>query len=306
MPDSRSHKARSFHVQRVAREAYALIWDTDDSTFGGYGANQGFLVLEESVLVFDTGLSLAQARALDGEISKVTEKKIRYIVNSHDHSDHVFGNSYFAGRYAKNGLDIISHVNCKRRLQAEGPARLKGYAKISGMQPFLKSIKITEPQMTYPDVGFELNLEGTELIFVHPPTGAHTLGDTLLCVPKRNLIFAGDVVWNFFLPNLEDANLEGWIDFLEDGIDTETYRICVPGHGAICGASEILFFKQYLKCVRERLTEVGGRLEPNHKKNVNRTELRTCFEIPGTEDWKLRFIIDHNVDKLFFGKRGFR
>ncbi|HXQ92255.1 MAG TPA: MBL fold metallo-hydrolase [Nitrososphaerales archaeon] len=265
----------------------------DDSVFGGYGANQGFVILEDSVLAFDSGFSLPQARHLEASIRSVTDKKIRFLINSHDHSDHIFGNSFFMKKYSSHGLSIISHSICSENISRQGPRRLKNYLKIPGLKKLLLTLDIEPPNITYPDLGFRIELGGTEIVLAHPPTGAHTLGDTALYLPKKGVVYFGDIVWNRFLPNLEDANLEGWISFLEE-IDLDTYKKCIPGHGDVCGPTEIINFQEYLKSVRKNLLEFETRNLLN-----NRNSLRSCFEVPGTEDWKLRSIIEYNIDALF-------
>jgi len=282
--------------EEVAPDVFALVWSEDDSIFGGYGANQAFVVLENSVLIFDTGLSLLQARQLDEVVRKSTDKKIRYIVNSHDHSDHVFGNSYFWKRYSAVGLRIFSHQTCKDNLANNGPKSLARYFKVPGMKEHLESIEIREPNAFYPDLGFQVKVEGVNFVFSHPPTGAHTLGDTCIELPDKQILLAGDIVWNHFFPNLEDANLEGWISFI-DGIDLNTYRKVVPGHGTICGPETVTAFRDYLRTVRSNLMKID-------LSNIQRRFLRDFFIVPGTEDWKLRLILDHNVDTLFLRKSG--
>jgi glyoxylase-like metal-dependent hydrolase (beta-lactamase superfamily II) len=280
-------------LQKLAKNVYSQIW-RDDSVFSGYGANQSFVVLEDSVIVFDSGLSLLQARRLDMAIGSVTEKRVKYLVNSHDHSDHVFGNSYFARKYMVNGLSIISHQNCRSQLEALGRDRMKGYRSIKGMKELLSNLDIVTPSVTYKDIGFTLEIEGTEFAFVHPPTGAHTLGDTIMFIPRKGIMLAGDVVWNYFLPNLEDANLEGWIYALSE-LNLDRYTKCVPGHGDVCGPSEVRKFAEYLREVRRKISDLSS--NPESFKDSGKT--RSCFETPETAEWKLRMIIDHNVRALF-------
>ncbi len=276
-----------------------MVVSEDDSIYGGFGANQAFVLLEESVLVFDSGFSLLQARNLHRKIIEVTDKKIRYLLNSHDHSDHVFGNSFFWKKYSAGGLRIISHAICRDNLQSNGPKRLVNYRRIPGLKKALDPLEIRAANVTYPDLGMRLDIEGMELVLSHPPTGAHTLGDTMLFFPRVGIAFAGDIVWNHFLPNLEDANLEGWIDYLED-LDFETYRKFVPGHGETCRADRVVEFRDYLKAVRTNLLEMAL----SGKRNADKSTPRALFEIPGTEDWKLRQIVEHNLDALFLKKSG--
>ena len=278
----------------LGRDFFAVVASEDDLVYGGFGANQAFVLLEESVLVFDSGFSVLQARNLHKKILEVTDKKIRYLLNSHDHSDHVFGNSFFWKKYSVNGLRIVSHTICKDNLASNGPKRIANYRKIPGLKKALDPLEILVPNVTYSDLGMRLSIEGTELVLSHPPTGAHTLGDTMLFFPRNGIAFAGDIVWNRFLPNLEDANLEGWITYLED-LDLETYRKFVPGHGEVCQAHRVVEFRNYLKAVRAKLLET----DLSRERKLNQSTLRTFFEIPGTEDWKLRQMVEHNIEAFF-------
>jgi cyclase len=286
-------------VHEISTDCFAYICSSNDSVYGGFGANQAFLLLEESVLVFDTGISLVQARNLYRAIRRMSDKKIRYLVNSHDHSDHVFGNSFFIKKSAGNCPTIMSHEICRDNLSKLGPARLRNYRKIPDMEKPLESLQVMEPNFTYSDLGVRLEIEGTRLVMSHPPTGAHTLGDTILFLPQKGVVFAGDIVWNRFLPNLEDANLEGWISFLED-IDFASYPKVVPGHGEVCGGKRVAEFADYLKAVQENILKTDLSLV----KQANSSLLGKCFEVPGSEHWKLRPIVDHNVNALFLKKSG--
>jgi len=279
----------------IAPDVFAVINSDDDSVIAGFGANQGFVVLEESVLVFDTGFSKKQVDELLRSVHRVTDKPIRYVVNSHDHSDHVFGNSLVVNYNtdASEKLLVISHSTCKQRMKELFSQRLENYRNGpfgESLRPFLREVSPEYPQLCYVDNSIRLKLEGHDMCLIHPSTGAHTLGDTLLAMPKSRVIFAGDVLWNRFYPNLEDANLEGWIEFLTD-VDLRTYLSIVPGHGDVCGQKEVDEFRSYLELVRKNLL--------NAKNELSQEQKRRCFQSPDDEDWKLKWIIEYNIDSLF-------
>ncbi len=277
----------------MGKRSYALINQQDYSVFGGSASNKGFVILEDSVLIFDTGFSTKEAIALDSAISKVTRKRPRYIINSHDHSDHVFGNSYFSKKY--HGLSIISHRTCRDRLRRLGASRLEGYRKSNKkIANLLSKVMVSLPAITYYDFGRNLNIEGTDILLIHPENGAHTLGDTILAVPDEGVMFLGDVLFNGFFPNLQDANLEGWIDFLDD-IDLKTYTCFVPGHGGICDINQLVRFREYLSTIRDRLL--------NSQETVDGDQLLSLFETGETGNWKFRHILQKNVDVLFTKSR---
>jgi glyoxylase-like metal-dependent hydrolase (beta-lactamase superfamily II) len=284
-------------IEEIRKDIFVVVNSEDDSVYGGFGANQGFILLEDSVLAFDSGFSAVQARNLDHAIRAVTDKKLKYLINSHDHSDHVFGNSFFWKKYSARGLTIVSHENCKSRLKSLGTKRLAGYKKIQGLERDLDSVEILGANITYSDLGFRAKVEGTELVFSHPPTGAHTLGDSIMYIPKVGVAFMGDVFWNHFLPNMEDANLEGWISYLEK-IDSWTYRKFVPGHGEVSGYDQVQQFTDYLRTVRTKLLQV------DNSGSMDRSSFRSCFLTPDSENWKLKLILEYNVDALLVKRSG--
>lgn len=293
MPAGKLHSAS---VSRLGHSTYALVSNEDDSIHGGLGSNQGFVILENSVLIFDTGFSTRHARILDHAISKVTSKKPRYVINSHDHSDHVFGNSYFAKKYGDQGIEIISHTSCMNQLLKLGHKRLKEYRQLNlGLERLLQHVRITLPELTYRNAGLSLNLEGTDIVFIHPENGAHTLGDTVLAMPGEGVMFMGDILFNEYFPNLEDADLEGWIDFLED-IDFQTYSRFLPGHGRICKKEAVIDFTDYLRTVRGRLLD--------REQTPTEQSLMSCFETEKTATWKFRQVLEKNVTALTSSLRG--
>jgi cyclase len=285
-------------LHKLGKMSYALVNDQDDSMHDGFGSNQGFVVLEDSVLIFDTGFTTRHAIVLERAIKHVTEKKPRYVINSHDHSDHVFGNSFFSKKYSKSGISIISHKTCQSQLQKLGQSRLERYRKADKkLSNLLADVQVCLPEIAYSDFGIRLNVEGTDLLLIHPQNGAHTLGDTVLALPDERVMFLGDILFNEFFPNLEDANLESWIDFLRD-IDLGTYRYFVPGHGAICGPNEVVRFRQYLITLRERFLSEEANIESQNPLSI--------FETDETRNWKFRHILQRNFDVLLFKRTSHR
>lgn len=274
----------SYKVVSVASGIYALVRSHDDSAYSGYGVNQAFVVLEDSVLAFDSGFTLQQAKSLDLEIKRTTDNRLRYLVNSHHHSDHIFGNSYFFKKYSAQGLRIISHSNCATNLDENGAKRLSLYRSNTSLRSYLSGLRIQIPNLTY-KLNLHIDIEGTDFLFVHPESGAHTLGDTLLAIPSKRVMLAGDVLFNSYFPNLQDANVESWIDFLND-VDFSTYKKFVPGHGDVCNQSSVVGFRKYLQTVRDLLLSDNLRDE---------NSIRACFELEETRYWKFRSAIDTNV-----------
>jgi glyoxylase-like metal-dependent hydrolase (beta-lactamase superfamily II) len=125
-----SASAEDFALQQIAPGVFAhqgAIAETDAFNQGDI-ANLGFVIGERGVAVIDTGGSVEVGRRFLTAIRKVTDKPILYVVNTHEHPDHVFGDAAFAD----SGATFVGHKNLPRALAARGPYYLKRFQSILG------------------------------------------------------------------------------------------------------------------------------------------------------------------------------
>jgi len=241
----------------------------------------------------DTGFTTISAKALLRDIRASGSAPVRLIVNTHDHSDHVFGNSVFE----EDSPLILAHVNCRSRLLELGSERMLGYRALDErLKSDLTGLRISPPQVTYEDE-VELSIGQTTFRFIHPKKGAHTSGDTMVLLPDEKVLFAGDVLWVGYHPNLEDANFEGWLHALDAITRMKVDRI-VPGHGRVADKSCIAPLAAYLR-------EFDSRLRKLVRDGVPKERISEELEIPGTDEWSLKMIVQRNVDILYDRYRAF-
>ncbi len=233
-----------FTLHEVGPGVWAAI-DNPAAKAARSGANAGFVIGSDSVLVVDTFENPAAAQELLNQIRQKTNLPIRFVVNTHYHLDHVAGNSIFAAA----GATVLAQQNVRVWERAENK-KFFG-AKITPEQTaMVESLGL--PSITYEN-GIELYL-GTRQIIVHSFPG-HTGGDSVVYVPDANVVFCGDLFWDHTLPNLIDASTKPWIATLDTFIQDHAAATFVPGHGEVGHVQDVTDFRGYLSDLRADVAE---------------------------------------------------
>jgi cyclase len=266
-------------VKQVADDVFVNLGKSD-SIYDGWGANQTFIITDAGVILIDTGFTNRISYSLLKEIKQRTDKPVKLVINTHDHSDHAFGNSVFVE------ATILAHDNCRARIIQRGEERIKVYRRFDRkLKEDLNGISITPPQRTYKK-DFTEHFGEKTLKIIHPAKGAHTNGDTMVLLPEDKILISGDVLSVNYHPNLEDANLSAWLNTLEEIKKMQVEHI-IPGHGTMPSKEYIGIFANYL---RKFDVEVRKRVKEGTK------------DIPiidESENWKLRMIVERNFRLLY-------
>lgn len=193
---------------------------------GGDIANVGFVVGNEAVAVIDTGGALIIGERLKKVIESVTNKPIRYVINTHEHPDHIFGNAAFVGR----GVTFVGHKNLPREMAARGPAYLATWQRMMG-PALTKGIKLVPPTLLV-DVGRDVHLDlGGRVLDVRAWPPMHTDCDVTIFDEKTATLFTGDLVFLQHVPVI-DGSVLGWLKAMPE-LAKIPAKLAVPGHGAI-------------------------------------------------------------------------
>jgi len=253
-------------------------------------SNALVLVGEFDTLVVDSHVTPAAARALLDSISVITDKPVRYLVNSHYHFDHAHGNQSFP-----DGVEIIGHEFTRSKLSGENgnvlqentfksfsdgvpatvanperqvaaaddPARKASLQERHRVQlDYMNAIQEVVP--TPPNITLETKMTlfqvvaaGSREIQLLHFGRAHTGGDVVIFLPQEKVVFTGDMM----LPGLAymgDGHVDEWPETLE-GLKTLDFDTWLPGHGPVMTSMEpIDNFQSYLRDLWLKTEQMHG------------------------------------------------
>jgi quinoprotein relay system zinc metallohydrolase 2 len=185
-------------------------------------ANASFVVGTDAVAVIDTLGSAIAGRELRSAIRAVTDKPIRYVINTHMHPDHVFGNAAFK----EDNPAFVGHYKLARGLGSRAERYLAINKEMLGEAAFA-GIEIIVPTLAV-ETSLKLDLGGRTLLLETQAT-AHTDNDLTVTDTATDTLFLGDLLFSVHVPTL-DGSITGWLALVDELSQRKAARV-VPGHG---------------------------------------------------------------------------
>ena len=275
-------------------------------------ANSG-LINVGGGMVIDTQSDLPHARQMIEMFGKVWPAMPGQVVNTHEDSDHVFGNQLF------EDAEIIGHRSLPERMKIVAePEELQHLMKMANDPVTGPQVKLAHPGVsvaaaqlaedydfsgvdlvpptTLFDHSMEVMLDDMEVQILHVGP-CHQVGDTIVWMPKERVLFAGDVLFRLCTPMGWVGTYEKWFETLDMIVNELKPEVIVPGHGPVCGVDGLIEMKAYLEYVRSESRRFFD-------KDIEASEAAQKIDLGPYADWLCPERIYMNVERAYREFRG--
>jgi len=249
-------------MEQVSNRCYAALNEKNRVC----DANSGFVNVGGGMVV-DTQSDLAHAQQMIDLFSKVWPAMPTRVVNTHEDSDHVYGNQLF------QGSEIIGHRSLPDRMkEVAEPAEIQKLMRVAGGTLTGALMKLIHPGVVAAARQLKEDYDFSGVVLVPPTTlfddrltvelgdmevhlihvgPCHQVGDTIVWVPKERVLFGGDVIFRLCTPMGWVGTFEKWYETLDFITDELRPEVIVPGHGPVCGVEGAKDMKSYLEYVQQ-------------------------------------------------------
>ena len=250
--------------------------------------NNGWILFEDYVLVIDANFP-AGAKEVIGKIRSLTDKPIRFALDTHHHGDHAYGNQVFV----ENGAVPVAHTGVieemKRYETGYYDSKPGSWEKSAMGRADVKASKLKPPSVLYS--GELIFDDGKHRVEVMHLGVAHTHGDSVAWLPKEKILFTGDVCVNGPYNYVGDGDVGKWVETLEAARKLGAEIICT-GHGPRSVATVLDDQRAFFMALREQVSALmAGKSPAEAKAQIEpiRTALKANAQIA-------RYVADRGGD----------
>ncbi len=249
--------------QEVIPGVWSAIGATAPGTYenSGHNNNLSFIITKEGVVVVNAGDNYLLAQSLHDEIRKHTDQPVKYVVLENGQGHAMLGSNY----WKEQGAKIVAHRDTAKYIEQVG------YDALAGMRARARD-KAYRTEFAMPDIVYDdkldLSMGGTKIEVLHLGK-AHHHGDTMVWLPEKKLVIAGDTAFHIrMLPIFEDTDTASWIA-VWDKFEALGATTVIPGHGGPTDMATVRkWTRDYLVHLRTKIAEViknGGSLDDAYK-----------------------------------------
>lgn len=244
--------------QEVVPGVWSAIGATAPATYenSGHNNNLSFILTDDGVVVVNAGDNYLLAKSLHDEIKKQTDKPVKYVVLENGQGHAMLGSNYWQAQGAK----VVAQRHIATYMQRNGETVLAGMRARARDKSF--RTELTTPDIIYDDV-LDLSMGGVQIEVRHLGN-AHHHGDTMVWLPQKKVVLAGDTAFHVRMPPIfEDTDTARWLSVWEDferQVKSANIEIIIPGHGGPTDMATVRkWTRDYLAQLREKVAQLLNR-----------------------------------------------
>jgi cyclase len=321
--DEAALAANNFEVKKLAEGVFAVMRLDPPGLM--VDANDVFIIGDDGVIVVDTNGSPATTRKVLQALRKLTDKPVKYVVNTHGHDDHIRGNRVYQEAFP--GVQFIGHTRTREALLAKGELNrkqflegapgvtkklrdaLKNNKSIAGWdltgeerESYISDIRLAElavndaasAPMILPTITIEDRLtlhQAGRTVDIRYIGRGHTSGDLVIHLPQDGILITGDlVVWPVPFIGSDQSHIGEWSTTL-DTLRALQPRIIVPGHGPLQSHDS------YLKVLSEMFASISQQTRAAVLRGDTLDEARKSVSL---DEFRLRIAADSKLRRVIF------
>lgn len=289
--DARADENRQ--LKKIGEHVWAYTDISPKTLANGCGVNTGVIVGDKGALIVDTRSSAKEGKRFLADIRKITKLPILWVVNTHYHFDHAWGNCVFVDEGAK----VIGASPAPELLAKSGPRNLAQYQKNDKTREDFEGTTIVPATVSFTGT-MTLDLGGI-VVELRSLPHAHSPDNLMVWVPQDKVLFSGDLLFVGCHPFLGEGDIQGWITGLDTIASFKAEKI-VPGHGPVSTAKDIEEMKAYLKAFDDNAKELAkGKTKNDAPALAKELEKR----LPDQGRKELSGMIEHNLRMKYLPRK---
>lgn len=231
--------------KRITPEVTCFFGEPEvmNTTNNGNMVNTCYLDTSKSYVVIDSGSSYAYAASAYKAMQKIKALPVALVINTHVHDDHWLGNGFFA----QMGVKVLGSDDFIHNASIDSPSRIQTHIS---PEAYALTVPTLPNEMIASDKILKIGNQTLELHIMKQK--AHSEKDMVVYVPKANVLFAGDLVFNDRVPSLAGGNINGWISALEL-LKTYGATTIIGGHGYRTDKEAMNMTREYLTQMRTEI-----------------------------------------------------
>jgi cyclase len=272
-------------LQKMGDHVWAYANVSPMTPAKSFGANAGLIVGTREAMVVDTLTSAKEGKQLLADVRKITKLPIVWVVNTHYHLDHAWGNCVFAAEGAK----VVGASPAPKLLAERGAYGLAhaGQHGLTGKD--IEGTTLAPATVSFTGV-MTIDLGGVIVELRSLPHG-HCPDNLVVWTPQDKVLFSGDLLFVGCHPFMGESDVQGWLADLDVVASLDAAKI-VPGHGRLAVAKDIAEMKAYVKTFDENALKLA---KGKHQADAPKLAQELLKRLPSQGRNELPMMLEYNL-----------